>query len=90
SAIIFIADDMAEKSWLQNVPAMSRGLYDITGGPSEKVLAREPIIWVHNSELNFIQSASNITANIIVEHFEYPSVNIIGKIEGTDSKLSKE
>jgi Zn-dependent M28 family amino/carboxypeptidase len=81
---------MAEKSWLQNVPAMSRGLYDIAGGPSEKVSARAPIIWLHSNELNLIQSSATLTANITVEHFEYPSVNIVGKIDGTDPTLSKE
>lgn len=89
-AIIFIADDMAEKSWLQNVPAMRRGLYDVSGGPSENVSARAPIIWLHSNELNFVQSSSTLTANISVEHFEYPSVNIVGKIDGTDATLSKE
>jgi len=90
AAIIFIADEMAEKSWLQNVPAISRGLYDIAGGPSEKVMSRAPIIWIHNQEANFIQASSTLTANIMVEHFEYPSVNIVGKIAGTDPSLSKE
>ncbi len=32
----------------------------------------------------------NIEANLIVEKYPYPSVNIVGKIEGTDPKLKSE
>jgi hypothetical protein len=91
AAIIFIADEMGEKSWSQVVPAMSRGTYDIAGGPNENVTAKPPVIWLHNNALNYIQKESLVlSATINIEHFEYPSVNIIGKIEGTDKALSKE
>ena len=90
-AVIFIADDLAEKSWRHVLPQVTRGLYDIAGGPNEKVTAKAPVIWLHNSELNFIQQQGlQLNALINVEHFEYPSVNIIGVIEGTDPILKKE
>jgi len=90
-AVIFIADDLAEKSWRHVLPQVTRGLYDIAGGPNEKVTAKAPVIWLHNSELNFVQQQGlQLNALINVEHFEYPSVNIIGVIEGTDPILKKE
>ncbi|STD03794.1 Uncharacterised protein [Chryseobacterium carnipullorum] len=33
---------------------------------------------------------SKISLNLITETYKYPSVNIIGKIEGTDPKLKEE
>ena len=91
TAVIFIADDLAEKSWSHILPQVTRGLYDIEGGPNEKVTVKAPVIWLHNNELNFIQQQGlQLDALINVEHFEYPSVNIIGVIEGTDPVLKKE
>ena len=91
AAVIFIADDLAERSWSHILPQVTRGLYDIAGGPNEKVTAKAPVIWLHNNELLFVQQQGlELDALINVEHFEYPSVNIIGVIEGTDPVLKKE
>lgn len=91
SAIIFIADDIGEKSWSQVVPALSRGLYDIEGGPNATVAAKAPVLWLHSDALALVQSSGTIiNAAISVETFDYPSVNIIGKIDGTDGALKNE
>lgn len=91
AAIIFIADEMGEKSWSQVVPAMSRGTYDVEGSPNQNVTVRPPVIWLHNNSLNYIQrSGLALNATINIEHFEYPSVNIVAKVDGTDKALSKE
>jgi hypothetical protein len=90
-AIIFIADAMGEKSWSQVVPAMSRGVYDIEGGSNATVTEKAPVIWLHSSALDWIKNGdANLNAVITVEHFEYPSVNIVAKVEGTDPQQSKE
>jgi hypothetical protein len=91
AAIIFITDAFGEKSWDQVIPAMKRGLYDIEGGPNALALPGIPVLWIHGSDLNLVKNKeATLQATISVEHFEYPSVNIIGSIEGTDAKLSKE
>jgi hypothetical protein len=89
-AIIFVADNMGEKSWSQVVPAMSRGLYDIEGGPNALVTGKPPVLWVHSNVAEKLQKGTLLHAEINVESFDYPSVNIIGKIDGTDPVLSKE
>lgn len=91
AAIIFITDAFGEKSWNQVVPAMSRGLYDIEGGPGAVAASAIPVFWLHGNNIDWVKKeGATINATITVEHFEYPSVNIIGKIEGTDPKLSRE
>ena len=91
AAIIFITDTLAEKSWNQVVPAMSRGLYDIEGGPNAVAIPGIPVLWLHSTNIDWVKNdGATLNATINVEHFEYPSVNIIGKIEGTDPQLSKE
>lgn len=91
AAIIFIADRQGEKSWSQVVPAMSRGLYDVEGGPNVEVTSKPPILWVHDNAIDLLKKTGlllNVTINI--EHFQYPSVNIVGKIDGTDLNLKNE
>jgi hypothetical protein len=91
AAIIFISDDIAEDSWAENLPYLTRGLYDIEGGPNANVQPKAPYIWLHKNELAFIQKEGLVlSTNINVETFEYPSVNVVAKVAGTDTKLKKE
>ncbi len=90
-AVIFIADTLGEKSWPQVVPALSRGLYDIAGGPNAFPVARIPVFWLHGKEAALVKTDSaTLNATINIEHFEYPSVNVVAKVAGTDPVLSKE
>ena len=90
AAIIFLTDKLGEQSWNQVVPALTRGLYDIEGGMNATATARIPVIWLHGSDVNWIQKDQVLHMSVNIETFDYPSVNIIGKIAGTDPKLSKE
>jgi len=91
AAIIFIADEMGEKSWPAVLPALTRGTYDIEGGPNAVSVARTPVFWVHASATDWLKAqGAQLTANIWVEHFNYPSVNIVAEVKGTDAQLSKE
>lgn len=91
AAIIFIADSAGEASWNAVMPAATRGLYDIAGGPNATVTAKPPVLWFHASELDFFkQPGLVLKAEINVERFEYPSVNVVGKISGTDAALKHE
>lgn len=91
AAIIFIADDMGEQSWPAVLPALTRGTFDVAGGPNTTVSSRPPLLWVHRSSAAALkQSSATLTANILVESFLYPSVNIAAKIEGADAALKNE
>ena len=90
-AIIFIADDYAEKSWADAVENFKRGSYDINGGPVATVTATVPVLWVHGSLKPLLQqNAPQLNASIVIEKFDYPSVNIIGTIPGTGKQMAKE
>jgi len=91
AAIIFITDTIAEKSWNQVIPPMRRGLYDIEGGPNAVAIPGIPVLWLHSNHIDWVKNdGASLNATINIEHFEYPSVNIIGKVEGTDPQLSNE
>ncbi|MEJ7740720.1 MAG: M28 family peptidase [Chitinophagaceae bacterium] len=90
-AIIFIADDIAEKAWDDAAENYKRGSYDIDGGANVDVTSTVPVIWLHaNAKEQLQQNNGNIKANIIVSKYPYPSVNIVGKVDGTDPTLKSE
>lgn len=90
AAIIFIADEMGERSWAQVLPAVKRGLYDIEGGANATVIERAPVLWMHSNAANMLRNDALLTIRIVVESFLYPSVNIVAKVNGTDRLLKNE
>ena len=91
TAIIFIADETAEKAWEDANENFKRGNYDIDGGANVNVTTKVPVIWLHaKAKQDLQQNDATIKANLMVSKYGYPSVNIVGKIEGTDAKLKTE
>jgi hypothetical protein len=89
--IIFIADETAEQAWDDADENFKRGTYDIEGGVNENLSTTVPVLWLHANMKNALQQNKAILkANIIVSKYDYPSVNVVGKIDGTDSKLKSE
>lgn len=90
-AIIFIADEEAEQAWADAAENYKRGSYDIDGGPNENVTATVPVLWLHAGAKKELQeNKGTIKANLIILKYPYPSVNIVGKVVGTDAKLKSE
>lgn len=91
-ALIIVADELGEKSWSQVEPQMTRGVYGIQGFRDKiPVPPRIPVFWLHNDQLDFLKnSKDNLSAEVVSETYKYPSVNVVGKIEGTDAKLKNE
>lgn len=90
-AIIFIADETAEQAWDDAAENYKRGSYDIEGGPNENVTATVPVLWLRAAAKQEIQkNTATIKASLQITKYPYPSVNIIGTIEGTDPKLKSE
>ncbi len=90
AAIIFITDTLAEKSWGQVLPNLSRGLYDIEDGPNASLTTKAPVLWLHASNADWVKNNPMLSLQLVVERFEYPSVNVIGCIDGSDPKLKNE
>lgn len=88
-AIIFVTDDIAEKSWEEVLPQMTRGIYGIEG-TRDKIPNNIPVLWIKRENKNWLDNNPKISINLITETYKYPSVNIVGKIEGTDPKLKNE
>jgi len=90
AAVIFVADEIAENAWNDAAENFKRGTYDIDGGPNVTVTATMPVIWVRKQLGSTLQSGAILKANIIISRYQYPSVNVVGVIPGSDSKLKTE
>ncbi len=91
AAIIFIADDVAENAWTDSAENYKQGTFDIEGGPAASLTTRVPVIWLHREALKQIAGGgATIHANLVVEKYPYPSVNVIGKVAGRDARLKSE
>lgn len=92
AALIIVADEFGEKSWSQVEPQMKRGVYGIESYRDKMpVPARMPAFWLHNDQIDFLKNTKdNLSAEVISETYKYPSVNVVGKVEGTDAKLKNE
>ncbi|MCP2026878.1 hypothetical protein L1276_002022 [Flavobacterium sp. HSC-32F16] len=92
AALIIVADELGEKSWSQVEPQMTRGVYGIEGYRDKiPTPSRMPAFWVHSDQLEFLKTTKElVSAEVVSETYKYPSVNVVGKVEGTDSKLKSE
>jgi hypothetical protein len=91
AAVIIIGDELAESGWALNAAYSDHGTYTLEGDPGEKVVDRQPVIWLHPSALDLVKTAGHtLNVKLLVEHFEYPSVNVIGIADGKDPALKKE
>lgn len=92
AALIIIADQFGEECWSQVEPQMKRGVYGIEGYREKMpVPARMPAFWVHNDQIDFLKNTKDyLSAEVISETYKYPSVNVVGKIDGKDPALKNE
>ncbi len=91
AVIIFIADETGEKAWDDAAENYKRGSYDIERAPNQNITAIAPVIWLHaNAKKELQNNTATIKINLIVSKYSYPSVNIIGMVNGTDEKLKSE
>jgi Zn-dependent M28 family amino/carboxypeptidase len=60
-------------------------------GVKQKLENTMPVFWLHNDQLEFLKTTKdNLVASVVAETYTYPSVNVVGVIEGTDPTLKKE
>ncbi|RTY93300.1 M28 family peptidase [Flavobacterium sp. RSP46] len=90
TAIIFIADDTVESLISFTGFHYQEGSYKIEGGESSTA-ATVPIILASKQLQNiFSKQDAYLKTNLKVENFDYPSINVVAKVDGTDPKLKEE
>lgn len=88
-AIIFVADDVVKDAIAFIGHNFEEGLYLIDGMNRQKV--KTPAILISERfESELKKGEAYMTANLKEENFDYPSVNVIAKADGTDAALKNE
>ena len=101
AGVIIVADSIAEIAFDGVAKVQSRGTYDVIGGvprftripnpPAAPTRTPVPILLAHRAALAELRAdGQTVDIRLRSETFEYPSVNIIGEIRGTDPKLRNE
>ncbi|MFD2569167.1 M28 family peptidase [Spirosoma soli] len=90
-AVVWVSDKEAQFYFERWTTGLERGRYDLPGGPNTRVFSQAPTVWLPASALDWIKQPGQQFTNVVnVESFNYPSVNIVGKVPGTDPKLKNE
>ncbi|MGI4761385.1 MAG: M28 family peptidase [Janthinobacterium lividum] len=90
-AVVFVSDPQQQALYDHWSHVFERGRYSLPGAASTRVVSTPPVMWLPASAASWVQQAGQqLTANLRVESFQYPSVNIVAKQPGTDAQLKNE
>ena len=90
-AVLFVSDQPAQAIYDHWSHIYERGRFGLPGDAPLAVVSQPPVLWLPLSELGRVQQAGQqFVAELKVESFQYPSVNIVAKMPGTDAKLRSE
>lgn len=98
AAVILVADAEAETAFEAVSVIAARGLYDVDDAATEAAGGRyggggagAPIFLAHQALTSALQAPGQTARiHLITETFDYPSVNVVGIVRGTDPKLHNE
>lgn len=90
-AVVWVSDRPAQFYFERWTTGLERGRYDLPGGPNTRVFSQAPTIWLPADAIEWIKQPGQRFTNVVnVESFNYPSVNIVGRVPGTDAQLKNE
>jgi hypothetical protein len=104
AAVVIVADSIGEIAFDGVAKVESRGTYDVVGGvprftrnpggaggPNAGLRAGVPVLLVHRGALaDWCTDGTPVDIRLRSEVFDYPSVNVIGEVRGTDPTLRGE
>ena len=90
-AVVFVSDAPSQALYEHWSHIYERGRYSLPGAASTKVVSTPPVVWLPASAASWVQQAGQqFSTELKVESFQYPSVNIVARMPGTDAQLKKE
>jgi hypothetical protein len=90
SAVVLVSDETADQPMGFGFAgvAMARGRYGLDTGavaPPQANAPQAPVFWVRRDMLDAVRAPNQrLVATLSVDSFVYPSVNIVGRVRGTD------
>ena len=94
AAIVVLVPDESKEQWERVAFPFTRGTYalDPDGTAEQRMPTRgAPLLYVRESAMTApIAADARLAASIFTDSFTYPSVNVIAKVAGRDSRLREE
>lgn len=90
AAIILIADETVESLMSFIGFRYEEGTYGIEGRESLTTDTIPILLASKQLEQTFSKGEAYLTSDLSVEYFDYPSINVVAKVEGTDPLLKEE
>ena len=91
AAVVLVADASTDSAFAFFASALSRGTYGLDTGSVSRPRVAPPVLLVRRSLGDALRApGSRIALDLHVDSYSYPSVNIIGRVRGTDPKLRDE
>ncbi|WP_148561615.1 M28 family peptidase [Pontibacter korlensis] len=90
AAILFVTDAQAESDFGFVGHVFEEGTYQLEGDPKRQN-SSSPVLLVHSTAASELQQkGAKLTANIGIDSYTYPSMNVVAKVPGTDPTLKDE
>ena len=90
AAIVLVADDSTNDQFGAISVQMRRGNYNIDTTGADKIPVRVPVLWLPATLQARASAAKRLSLDLRAESFVYPSVNVVAKVTGTDSRVRDE
>lgn len=90
AAIVLVADDSTNSQFTAVSVPERRGMYADDSAGAERPPQRVPTVWLPASQRARVTGAHELALDLHYESFVYPSVNVVAKVPGTNSKLRGE
>lgn len=91
AAVILVGDSLTDAGFDFLAATSARGSYGLdTAGAMTRPRIQPPVMLVRRAMLPRLRAADHISFDIVAESFVYPSVNVVGRIRGTDARLRDE
>ncbi len=92
AAVVLVADSLAEQGMPFFAANAARGSYGVDSIGIEKRPRRTaPVMLVRGAMLSRVRaSGAQLTVNLTTESFTYPTVNIVGRVNGTSASKRNE
>jgi hypothetical protein len=90
AAIVLVADDSTKDQFIPVSVPMRRGSYLVDTTTIARLRKREPVLWVQASLQSRVSAATRLTLDLRAKSFDYPSVNVVAKVPGTDPQMRNE
>ena len=90
AAIVLVADSVAAAAFGRMQHWQRNGLYQLDEPAAAQPASGPPVFLVRPEAMERLADGARFTADLGVESFTYPSVNVVARVPGTDPRLRAE